>query len=157
MAPGETNETTLESLGKILYNGPLRDMQTVALKQILEGKDAALFSPVSGGKSCAYLAPAYLAAQRGQFILLMVPMKSVAISARLAAEKAGIKAAVYGEGNRTQLLGNVMEFDGVRVTKLQFSLLIVSFEKFEGDSRLSRLIATAREKRRIAGLCFDEW
>jgi len=155
--PHEAPETVLQDLGAVLYGAPLRGMQREALGHILDGKDTALFSPVSGGKSCAYLAPAYLASRHGQFILLMVPMKSVGISARLAAERAKVSAVVYDDSTRARLIADIMEFDGVRVTRLQFSLLIVSFERFQEDPQLSRLISEARGKSRIAGLCFDEW
>jgi hypothetical protein len=158
LVPPNTNLAELwDDLGRRLYrDGSLRHSQIAALSPFLQGKSVGVFSPVASGKSCVFLAAAVLSGRRSQFVLVMSPMRSVGLNAQSSCLAAGVPALVFNAESADLVLESLRAFDGVGVSTLPFSCLILAYEGLVFDSAASTALGLAVQKNRISRIVYDE-
>jgi hypothetical protein len=142
---------------KILKGRPLRDAQRAALSHFLKGYDTAVLAPVGCGKSILFLAAGYLAGRRGQFVLVLSPMRSIALNAQAACSEAGLIGVIYTQSTASDISFQMRTRAGLPDAHAPFDVLIVSFESWMQDSSFSELLYDARCRNLIGALIFDEW
>jgi len=142
---------------KLLKGNPLKPVQREALSHFLRGKDTAVLAPVGCGKSLVFVASAYLAGKRGQIVMLLSPMKCIALNAASACSEAGLVPVVYTHSMADSILLQLRTRAGIPGAASPFDLIIVSFESWMGDSSFSDLLYECKSRNLLAALVFDEW
>lgn len=156
LPPEKSMEETLKQLGAQLYDGgELRPTQVQALTVVLRGeKHLGYFAPVSSGKSASFLGAALLSAPLGQYVLLLSPLRAVALNTLAAAEKVGVTAVMYTPESKDQVLDSLRALAPGQV--LNFSLLIVSFEAWDTDATFAAIMSESRRTSAVSRIFFDE-
>lgn len=142
---------------KLLKGNPLRPAQREALSHFLRGKDTAVLAPVGCGKSLVFVASAYLAGKRGQVVMLLSPMKCIALNAASACTEAGLVPVVYSHSMADSILLQLRTRTGIPDAASPFDLIIVSFESWMNDTCFSDLLYEIKSRNLLAALVFDEW
>jgi hypothetical protein len=142
---------------KLLKGNPLKPAQREALSHFLRGKDTAVLAPVGCGKSLVFVASAYLAGKRGQIVMLLSPMKCIALNAASACAEASLVPVVYSHSMADSILLQLRTRAGIPGAASPFDLIIVSFESWMGDSSFSDLLYECKSRNLLAALVFDEW
>lgn len=156
---GKDFDAFCDDVSDRLYNGKsLTKLQKDALDIFIKGEQhLGLFSPVGSGKSAVFLSGALASADRGQVCLLVSPLRSVALNARLSAQNAGIGAIVYDGSTKASILSAFQDHTGTEDARLPFSLLIFTYEAWVRDATLMSIFRLGQEKRIFSRVVFDEW
>jgi hypothetical protein len=83
-------------------------------------------------------------------------MRSVGLNAQSSCLAAGVPALVFNAESADLVLESLRAFDGVGVSTLPFSCLILAYEGLVFDSAASTALGLAVQKNRISRIVYDE-